>query len=152
MNYALRVSDLVERASRRVAAAEASATPANAANLLITSICSGAPLTGLAAMPERNAPLMTTEQADECHADGWNDAEIDAFTARRDRLMRWGWPEQRAEALAERLTLRDRQQDARGSCAECRHGTNTRCPDGQPLPADVLHRCISSVTSLEDPT
>jgi hypothetical protein len=34
--------------------------------------------------------------------------------------MRWGWTQQQAEALAERLTLRDADDDRR-TCVECSH-------------------------------
>ena len=85
--------------------------------------------------------LMTIEQADRCHVGGWNDAEIQAFTDRRDLLLRWGYTEPMADDLAERLTLRDREGDERRLCAECKHGRSHRCPDGAPVSADVLHRC-----------
>lgn len=40
-------------------------------------------------------------------------------TARRLRLMRWGWPEAEAERLAARLERRDSEQDDRRFCFEC---------------------------------
>lgn len=46
--------------------------------------------------------------------------KVAAFFARRDRLLRWGWKEQDAEALAERLTHRDADDDRR-TCVECKH-------------------------------
>jgi hypothetical protein len=64
---------------------------------------------------------MTAEQADTCHAGGWSDSEIAAYLARRDRLLRWRWPVAQAEALAERLTLRDREAEDRHLCIECQH-------------------------------
>lgn len=89
----------------------------------------------------QSATLTTREQADACHAGGWTDAEIATFIERRDRLLRWNWTDQDAEALAERLTLRDREGDDRRSCTECLHGRASRCPDGFPMPADLLQRC-----------
>lgn len=50
----------------------------------------------------------------------WTDADIATFTDRRARLRRWGWPDSEAEALAHRLTLRDRENDERRACVECR--------------------------------
>ena len=41
--------------------------------------------------------------------------------------MRWGWPEPDAEAMAERLTTRDRELDERVSCVECCHYRIGRC-------------------------
>jgi len=49
-----------------------------------------------------------------------NRQKVAAFIARRDRLLRWGWKIQDAEALAERLTLRDADDDRR-ACVECDH-------------------------------
>jgi hypothetical protein len=62
----------------------------------------------------------------------WDDATIARFTARRDRLMRWGWPEVSAEEVAERLTRRDRENEAgdlddRVSCVECSNFVRGRC-------------------------
>ena len=39
--------------------------------------------------PHIGNPYMTPEQGDECHAGGWNDAEIATFTA---RATRFAWP------------------------------------------------------------
>ncbi len=55
------------------------------------------------------------------------DADIARFQARRDRLLRWGWAEPEAEALAERLVKRDREADPRVTCAECKHYRPGRC-------------------------
>jgi hypothetical protein len=69
---------------------------------------------------------MTPEQGDECHADGWNDAEIETFTARSARFIAMGRAD--AEHVAERLTLRDRQLDRRRMCLECDElETDGRC-------------------------
>lgn len=77
--------------------------------------------------PRRSGnPLMTPEQGDECHASGWDDAEIEAFKAREARFTRMGRAD--AEHLAERLTLRDRQHDDRRLCLECTSlADNRRC-------------------------
>ncbi len=53
--------------------------------------------------------------------------DLARFTARRDRLVRWGWAEADAERMAERLALRDREQDDRVSCTDCRHYRPGRC-------------------------
>ena len=81
----------------------------------------------------------------------WTDEDIARFLARRARLLRWGWPESEAEALADRLVRRDRDLDARVSCADCKHYRPGRCgnhrraglstPDvGRDL-AGMLQRC-----------
>jgi hypothetical protein len=46
---------------------------------------------------------------------------------RRERLRRWGWPAADAEALAQRLGRRDREQDGRVSCVDCGHFRRGRC-------------------------
>jgi len=77
--------------------------------------------------PRRSGnPLMTPEQGDECHAGGWDVAEIEAFQRREARFTRMGRAD--AEHLAERLTLRDRQHDDRRLCLECAAlADNWRC-------------------------
>jgi hypothetical protein len=76
--------------------------------------------------PRRSGnPLMTPEQGDDCHAGGWNDAEIEVFMVREARFMRLGRATD-AEHLAERLTLRDRERDDRRLCLECAALTNNR--------------------------
>jgi hypothetical protein len=61
----------------------------------------------------------------------WSAANIQSFTARRDRLLRWGWAEPAAEALATRLVQRDHEQqtdpDDRVSCIDCQHYRPGRC-------------------------
>jgi hypothetical protein len=60
---------------------------------------------------------------DEARTDG----EAARFLDRRARLVRWGWPAPNAEALAERLTRRDREADPRVSCVDCQHFRPGRC-------------------------
>ena len=97
--------------------------PANQGLIAITSPAAvanealakpGVPIAGRAS----GNPYMTPEQGDECHACGWDDAEIGVFLARTRRFCLIGRSD--AEHLAERLTLRDRQTDDRRMCLECR--------------------------------
>ena len=79
-----------------------------------------------AAAPTEPAP--TTNPVPEFLAlAAWSDADMARFTARRDRLIRWGYREADAEALAERLTLRDRSGDDRVNCTECKGYRPGRC-------------------------
>ena len=72
-------------------------------------------------------PLMTPELGDDCHAGGWNDAEIEVFMVREARFARLGRVAD-ADDLAERLTLRDRDGDDRRLCLECTWlGDTGRC-------------------------
>ena len=114
--------------------------------------------------PRRSGnPLMTPEQGDACHADGWDDPEIDAFKTRATKFTHMGRAND-AEHLAERLTLRDRDGDDRRMCLECRElRLSGRCGAAargampgvdrqiQPVP-DILMRCQSfwpAVTDLQ---
>lgn len=72
----------------------------------------------------RNEKPLTTLTA-LTRADDWTDAEMRLFEARRDRLAALNWTE--AEALAERLLMRDREHDRRVSCGECLHHRSGRC-------------------------
>lgn len=135
MSFAIDMQALRERAATRVA------NVANPANRLTHT----EKISQLATLATSHAAAhtLTREQANRCHAPSWDDAEIQAFTDRRNRLLRCGYSERDADDLAERLTLRDREQDDRRLCVECRHGRSRRCPDGAPTPGDVLHRCAS---------
>ena len=57
----------------------------------------------------------------------WTEADIARFLDRRARLLRWGWAEQDAENLAERLGKGDRDNDDRVSCIDCEHYRPGRC-------------------------
>lgn len=70
---------------------------------------------------------LARDEAERCHADGWNDAEIATFTTRVTLFMRRGVSVTDADDLAERLTLRDRDGDARCMCIECAHYRPGRC-------------------------
>ena len=59
------------------------------------------------------------------------DADIERFNDRRARLLRWGWPEPEAEALAERLVRRDREGEPRVCCLECVSYRPGRCGNHQ---------------------
>lgn len=61
------------------------------------------------------------------YAGTWADDDIARFSERRARLLCWGWAEADAEALAERLVIRDRSGDDRASCIECHHHRPGRC-------------------------
>jgi hypothetical protein len=56
-----------------------------------------------------------------------NTGDAARFEARRARLVRWGWPPDEAQALAERLALRDLAGDDLASCTECASYRPGRC-------------------------
>ena len=74
--------------------------------------------------PANSSPA---EPGPDLSAVAWTEGDIDRFLARRARLLRWGWPELEAEALANRLVRRDRNLGARVSCTDCRHYRPGRC-------------------------
>lgn len=81
---------------------------------------------------ERSASVdllrLSRTQADECHAGGWSEAEIASFSRRQALMLARGYVPEDAEAMAEALTLRDRQGDDRRICLECTHlGERGRC-------------------------
>ena len=72
-------------------------------------------------------PPCAAPEAPDLSAVAWSDADTARFLDRRARLLRWGWAEPEAERLAERLVKRDRDQDARVSCTDCKHYRPGRC-------------------------
>lgn len=96
---------------------------------------------------------LSRAQADECHAGGWTEAEVASFTKRQALMLARGYATEDAEAMAEALTLRDRQGDDRRICLECTYlGERGRClaasagriPNAdrrlEPVPT-ILQRC-----------
>jgi hypothetical protein len=94
----------------------------------------------------------------------WSDADMARFIDRRARLLRWGWPADDAEKLAERLTRRDREADPRVNCTDCMHYRPGRCGNhrraglqgaevGRDLAA-LLQRCpgFKGASNCEVPT
>ena len=90
----------------------------------------------------RSAYRLSKADADRCHTPSWDDAEVAVFTERVLRFVRRGVAAADADDLAERLTLRDREQDDHRLCLECVHlKANGRCAAahaGQ-LPGVDLH-------------
>jgi hypothetical protein len=91
--------------------------------------------------------LSVSVQAEDTAAVAWTGADVAAFEARRDRLLRWGWREGDAEAMAERLTLRDRDGDDRRLCIECANFRGGRCR--QPERAGVAPELGTLATMLQ---
>lgn len=101
------------------------------------------------------------------HGDAMNTVEIDAFTARLARFTDKGMSLSDAEALADKLVVRDREGDDRRLCLECVHlsgfgPTSWRCgnwqaagiairPHDTQLPTDLalhLQRCDGFMPNL----
>ena len=78
----------------------------------------------LLSMPARKEQAGTGEADRKERPDTGDPAR---FEARRARLIRWGWPPDEAQAMAERLARRDLSDDDRVSCAECASYRPGRC-------------------------
>ncbi len=109
-----------------------------------------------AAKPELLALLngrpyrLSQAEADAAHAEPWSDSTCGRFVARVALFMRGGINATDADDLAERLHLRDMQDDDRHLCLECRHLAGRRCCNlgvagvGRDLPGEtvfMLQRC-----------
>lgn len=74
----------------------------------------------------------------------WGDAEFRRFAFRLDLFRRRGLLAHEAEALADRLALRDQEKDDRRICLECQHvRPQLRCVHSHAVLTDVLQRCPS---------
>ena len=71
--------------------------------------------------PAANAPAIDPDRWAWPHSDAWNTAEIQLFNRRAALFVRRGAGEPQAEAMADRLVNRDRDDDDRRLCLECRH-------------------------------
>lgn len=116
-----------------------------------------------AVLEKHDSSIAVTEDPDRwCwpHSSAMNSAEIDTFAARQHRFTDKGLTRNDGETLADKLVLRDREQDDRRVCLECKHfaghrAGSWRCgnwqvagianrPRDTQLPADLvlqLQRC-----------
>lgn len=79
------------------------------------------------------------------HGSAMNTAEIDAFTARLARFTDKGLALDAAEALADKLVQRDRDEDIRRLCLECAHlqgASPWRCSNWKQ--AAIAHRAADA--------
>lgn len=94
---------------------------------------------------------LSAAEGDAAHAKAWDDTSVGLFTRRTARLQRQGFRKSDAEDLAERMHLRDVQQDGRVLCLECRYLTGTtatawRC--GNHTSASVPHNLAGDLVTL----
>lgn len=71
--------------------------------------------------PAENAPALDPERWAWPRSNAMNGQEIDTLMARQDLLQQRGASPQDAERLADKLVSRDRSDDDRQLCLECRH-------------------------------
>lgn len=140
-----------------------SAVPTVAASAMPELLSSVLAVPSPAILEKHDSSIVVTEDPDRwCwpHSSAMNGAEIDTFAARLHQFTDKGLTRSDGEALADKLVLRDREQDDRRACLECRHfaghgagswrcgnwqaaGVAIRSRDAQ-LPADLvvqLQRC-----------
>ena len=110
-----------------------------------------------AVLEKHDSFIAVTEDSDRwCwpNSSAMNSAEIDTFEARLHKFINKGLARNDGEVLADRLVLRDRDQDDRRVCLECQHfaghgAESWRCgnwqaagialrPRDAQLPADLL--------------
>jgi hypothetical protein len=149
MNFRLDLDALKARADVRLDAAASPANVASPANRLMPDAPEISQLATLATSHAQNA------NADTLPTLAWNDADIARFEARRDRLMRWGWPDVEAERMADRLTQLAREADDRRACVDCSYFRPWACtharradlcgPDIGPDLASLPQRCFGFV-------
>lgn len=76
------------------------------------------------------ALLKAAPDPDRCcwpHSDAMNGAELDRFSERVQQFARRGITTEAAEAMADRLVIRDREDDDRRTCLECHAFRPGRC-------------------------
>ena len=117
------LSNLLKKGSLRGLATATPATPATDRPLTPSSVATVATVAVAKAQePAANDPRNDTSDSDRwCwpHSSAMNTAEIDTFTQRLHQFIRRGLAEPEAEALADKLVMRDRDLDDRRLCLEC---------------------------------
>ena len=103
--------------------------------------------------PAANSPTTAPDRWAWPHSSAMNGQELDTLMARQDLFCQRGVSAQDAERLADSLVIRDRSDDDRHICLECRHlrgAGSYRCGNARAagLHADLardlvltLHRC-----------
>ena len=71
--------------------------------------------------PAANAPTTDPNRWAWPHSSAMNGQELDTLMARQDLFRQRGTSPQAAERLADKLVIRDRGEDDRRLCLECRH-------------------------------
>ena len=140
-----------------------SAVPTEAVSSKPAKLSSVLAVPSPAVLEKHDSSIAVTEDPDRwCwpYSSAMNGAEIDTFTARLHSFTDKGLARTHGEAMADKLVLRDREQDDRRICLECKHfagygvglwrcgnwqasGVALRSSDAQ-LPADLvvqLQRC-----------
>ena len=125
MSFAIDMSALLDRASKRAAQHGYPATPDTRLPELAAKGSQVATVAGYPASEQSKAQerpnRLTPEQGDVAHAEPWDDAAIAPFQASAAAIQRRGFTQEDAGILAEQLRLRDLHADYRHLCLECSH-------------------------------
>ena len=123
----MRLSELMQKGSLRQFATVTVATTATVRVKLPPSVASVATVNVATAQKQAaNDPTTIRPDPDRwCwpHSDAMNTGEINTLTARLARFTDKGLSLDDSEALADKLVLRDRDEDDRRVCLECKHFT-----------------------------
>jgi hypothetical protein len=108
-------------------ATDGSSTPSTVASVATVNVAAAQAAASNDAAPQPLATILSDPDR-WCwpHSDAMNGAEIDAFTARVHRFTAKGLLPADAEQMADRLVIRDREQDARRGCLECGHCSGSK--------------------------
>ena len=101
-----------------------SAVPSVAISSMSEQLSSVLAVPSPAILEKHDSSIVLTEDPDRwCwpHSSAMNGAEIDTFAVRLQKFTNKGLARNDSEALADKLVVRDRDQDDRRVCLECRH-------------------------------
>jgi hypothetical protein len=151
-----------------------SSVPAVAVSAMSETLSSVLAVPSPTILEKHDSSIAVTEDPDRwCwpHSSAMNGAEIDTFAARLHKFTDKGLARNDGEVLTDRLVLRDRDQDDRRVCLECKHfaghgAGSWRCgnwqgagiairPRDTQLPADLvlqLQRCDGFATATPNST
>ena len=132
-----------KRAADRLAAQGFDARPvANSANRLIGEIATARRISQLATLASNESPPADPDRWCWPQSEAMNTAEIDRFRCRVVSFIRRGITDSQAELVADRLVIRDREQDDRRTCLECNTYRPGRC--GNPRAAGLNGHAVGA--------
>ena len=166
------LANLIKKGSLRSLATATPATPATVSQNIPPSVATVATVAVAKATDKAaNDPAPDTDRWCWPQSSAMNGVEIDIFMVRLRNFTDKGLPTNDAEAMADKLVLRDRDQDGRRVCLECKHlggrvAGSWRCGNWQAagvaiasrdsqLPADLvmqLQRCDGFRTATPNST
>ena len=118
----MKLADLIEAGRFRRFATATPATPATVKPQTLPSVATFATVAvATAPNPAANDPEPDPDRWCWPHSTAMNGREINTFKARLSSFIGRGLDVAHAETLADKLVIRDREQDDRHACPECLH-------------------------------